>query len=93
MRAHGFPSPYLIFRLQTLGNWTRRHHVTLVRLVIFCVYASTFNQQDRDKRSRRHKVGIQIGAYPCGVVPVFDEIFGTESTSQVKLNLFKSDLK
>ena len=27
-------------------------------------------------------MGIFIGAYPCAIVPFFDEIFGTECTSQ-----------
>ena len=27
--------------------------------------------------------GIFIGCYPCGVIPVFEEIYGTESISQV----------
>ena len=39
-------------------------------------------RKDMDKRSRRHTCGILIGAYPCGVVPLIDELFGSESTSQ-----------
>ena len=35
--------------------------------------------KDKDKRSRRHSVGIFIGAYPCSIVPFFDEIFNCES--------------
>ena len=27
-------------------------------------------------------MGIFIGAFPCAIVPFFDEIFGTECTSQ-----------
>ena len=41
-------------------------------------------RKDVDKRSRRHTCGILIGAYPCGVVPLIDELFGSESTSQGK---------
>ena len=28
-------------------------------------------------------MGIFLGAFPCGVVPLWDELFGSESTSQV----------
>ena len=28
-------------------------------------------------------MGIFLGAYPCGVVPLWDELFGSESISQV----------
>ena len=38
--------------------------------------------KDVDKRSRRHTCGILIGAFPCGVVPLIDELYGSESTSQ-----------
>ena len=39
-------------------------------------------RKDVDKRSRRHTCGILIGAFPCGVVPLIDELYGSESTSQ-----------
>ena len=28
-------------------------------------------------------MGIFLGSFPCGVVPLWDELFGSESTSQV----------
>ena len=31
----------------------------------------------------RWNVGIFLGAYPCGIVPLWDELFGSESISQV----------
>ena len=48
--------------------------------------SSCNTRKDRDKRSRRHSVGIFVGAFPCAIVPFFDEIFGTECTSQVLVN-------
>ena len=40
-------------------------------------------RKSRDKRSRRHTVGILVGAYPCGTITVFEELYGSESLSQV----------
>ena len=40
-------------------------------------------RKSRDKRICRWNVGIFLGAYPCGVVPLWDELFGSESISQV----------
>ena len=40
-------------------------------------------RKDRDKRKNRHTCGIFIGCYPCGVCLLFDELFGSESISQV----------
>ena len=42
-------------------------------------------RKDVDKRSRRHTCGILIGAFPCGIVPLIDELYGSESTSQGRL--------
>ena len=39
-------------------------------------------RKSRDKRICRWNVGIFLGAYPCGIVPLWDELFGSESTSQ-----------
>ena len=35
------------------------------------------------KRTRRHTVGILVSAFPCGIITVFEELFGSESLSQV----------
>ena len=40
-------------------------------------------RKSRDKRICRWNVGIFLGAFPCGVVPLWDELFGSESISQV----------
>ena len=40
-------------------------------------------RKSRDKRICRWNVGIFLGAYPCGIVPLWDELFGSESISQV----------
>ena len=42
--------------------------------------------QEKDKRTRRHKVGLHIAVWPCGVIPDFAELFGSESISQVQTN-------
>ena len=36
-----------------------------------------------DKTCRRHTVGVFVGAYPCGTIVLFDELYGSESISQV----------
>ena len=43
-------------------------------------------RKSRDKRVKRHTVGLFVVAYPCGVVVVCEELFGSESTSQVSVN-------
>ena len=40
-------------------------------------------RKSRDKRERRHTVGIFLGAFPCGIVGLWDELYGSESISQV----------
>ena len=40
-------------------------------------------RKSRDKACRRHTVGIFVGAYPCGTIVLFDELYGSESISQV----------
>ena len=40
-------------------------------------------RKSRDKTSRRHTVGVFVGAYPCGTIVLFDELYGSESISQV----------
>ena len=40
-------------------------------------------RKSRDKRICRYIVGIFLGAFPCGIVPLWDELFGSESISQV----------
>ena len=44
--------------------------------------SSCNTRKDRDKRSRRHTMGIFIIASPCGIVRCFRELFGSESCSQ-----------
>lgn len=41
------------------------------------VISSTF------QRSRRHTVGILVGAFPCGIITIYDELYGSESLTQV----------
>ena len=40
-------------------------------------------RKDRDKRVSRHSFGVFIGCWPCGVVTMFDELFGSEGIRQV----------
>ena len=40
-------------------------------------------RKSRDKRERRHTVGIFLGAFPCGIIGLWDELYGSESISQV----------
>ena len=46
-------------------------------------------RKSRDKRVKRHTVGLFVVAYPCGVVVVCNELFGSESISQVKITLLQ----
>ena len=40
-------------------------------------------RKSRDKRVKRHTVGLLVGASPCGVVRLVEELFGCEAISQV----------
>ena len=40
-------------------------------------------RKSRDKRVKRHTLGILIGASPCGIVRMCEELFGSEGISQV----------
>ena len=40
-------------------------------------------RKSRDKRSRAHTVGLFVAVKPCGTVVLFDELYGSESISQV----------
>lgn len=40
-------------------------------------------KKTKDKRERRHTVGIMVGTKPCGIVVLFEEIYGSESLTQV----------
>ena len=41
--------------------------------------SSCNTRKEKDKRSRRHTVGLHIVAWPCGIIPDFSELFGSES--------------
>ena len=40
-------------------------------------------KKTKDKRDRRHIVGILLGTKPCGTVILFNELYGSESMTQV----------
>ena len=40
-------------------------------------------KKTKDKRERRHTVGILVGTKPCGTVVLFEELYGSESLKQV----------
>ena len=40
-------------------------------------------KKTKDKRDRRHTVGILVGTKPCGTVVLFNELYGAESVTQV----------
>jgi hypothetical protein len=40
-------------------------------------------RKSRDKRVKRHTLGLFVGASPCGVVRICEELYGSEAISQV----------
>ena len=44
-------------------------------------------KKTKDKRDRRHTVGILVGSKPCGTVVLFNELYGSESVTQVYANV------
>jgi hypothetical protein len=47
------------------------------------VETSCKTRKSRDKRENGHTVGVLVGAMPCGTVVFIDELYGSESISQV----------
>ena len=45
--------------------------------------SSCNTRKSRDKRENAHSVGVFVGAYPCGTIVLGDELYGSESISQV----------
>ena len=45
--------------------------------------SSCNTRKSRDKRENVHSVGVFVGAYPCGVIVLGDELYSSESISQV----------
>ena len=43
-------------------------------------------RKSRDKLTRRHTVGLFVAVKPCGTVVLIDELYGSESISQVVIN-------
>ena len=73
---------------ETSGNWFGEDFFSILsedgELVKNIEMDSSCNtRKSRDKRERRHTVGVFVGAYPCGNIVVWDELFGSESISQV----------
>ena len=44
-------------------------------------------KKTKDQRNRRHTVGLLVGSKPCGTVVLFNELYGSESVTQVYANL------
>ena len=40
-------------------------------------------KKTKDKRERRHLVGICVGTKPCGRVVLWDELYGSETLTQI----------
>ena len=45
--------------------------------------SSCNTRKEKDRCSRRPIVGLHIVEWPCGIIPDFSELFGSESISQV----------
>ena len=47
-------------------------------------HVSCNTRKSRDKVAEKdHSVGIFVGAFPCGTIPLFDQLYGSEGTQQV----------
>ena len=47
-------------------------------------HISCNTRKSRDKMIEKdHSVGIFVGAFPCGTIPLFDQLYGSEGTQQV----------
>lgn len=69
-----------------LSEWVPEHEIfdlDKAELPTSTEARSCNTRKDRDKRKNRHTCGIFIGCFPCGVCLIYDELFGSESISQV----------
>ena len=47
-------------------------------------HISCNTRKSRDKMVEKdHSVGIFVGAFPCGTIPLFDQLYGSEGTQQL----------
>lgn len=85
---------YLKWGTQKGGQWLNEDYFKVVTedgevsTMAATPEVSCGTRKSRDKRVKRHTVGLFVVAYPCGVVVVCDELFGSESISQVSIFMF-----
>ena len=69
------------------GSWVNDHElqdsIYDLEFSMSIPESSCNTRKEKDKRSRRHTVGLHIVTWPCGVIPDFGELFGSESITQV----------
>ena len=46
-------------------------------------FTSCGTRKSRDKRENRHSVGIFVGAFQCGTIVLFEQLYGSEGIAQV----------
>lgn len=65
------------------GEWVSDNLFDLDSDKVIESVSSCNTRKVRDKRDRRHSCGILVSCKPCGICPHWDELFGSESITQV----------
>ena len=66
-------------------NWVSEDILNIVAYndVVDSSEKSCNTLKSRDKWDKRHTVGILVTAKPCGIIVLYEELFGSESLTQV----------
>ena len=68
------------------GDWLNEDFFKIITEygeIVETIIPDCNTRKSRDKRVKRHTLGILIGASPCGIVRMCEELFGSEGVSQV----------
>ena len=68
------------------GDWLSEDFFKIINEdgeIVETIIPDCNTRKSRDKRVKRHTLGILIGASPCGIVRMCEELFGSEGVSQV----------
>ena len=68
------------------GRWLGEDFFTVASEdggIMSTIKSACDTRKSRDKRVKAASLGLLIGAYPCGIVPLFDELYNSEGIAQV----------
>ena len=74
---------YLKWTGEKGGRWLEDNFFNIATEDGVIVENTCGTRKSRDKRVKAASLGLLIGAYPCGTVPLFEELYNSEGIAQV----------